>query len=124
MGVLARVMSFYAHEYDGKYPPADTWCDSLIELDIVDEKHFRCPGNKKERCSYALNPYCAPNSPNDVVLLFETKGGWNQYGGRELLTTQNHRGKGCNVCFNDTYVEFVKTEDVGKLRWKVEESRK
>ena len=69
-------------------------------------------------CTYAINPNCEPNSPNDIVLLFETKGGWNQQGGPELLTFDNHKGKGANVLFNDGHVEFVKPDEVGKLRWK------
>jgi hypothetical protein len=118
---LGKTMAVYANDYDGEYPTADRWCDLVIELEYVHEKQFRCPANKKQRCSYALNPYCGPNSPNDVVLLFETKGRWNQYGGRELLSTHNHGGKGCHVCFNDLRVRFVKSEELGKLRWKVEE---
>ena len=56
----------------------------------------------------------------DVVLLFETKAGWNQFGGPELLTTEHHEGKGCNVLFNDGDVEFIKKEQVGELKWKVD----
>ena len=64
---------------------------------------------------YAMNPNCLPNSPPDIVLLFETEGGWNQSGGLELLTTQNYKGKGCNILFNDGHVEFVKTSELDKL---------
>jgi hypothetical protein len=39
-----------------------------------------------------------------LVLLFETKGGWNQYGGPELLSTKNHKGDGCHVLINDSHV--------------------
>lgn len=120
---LGKLMLIYAGDYDEKYPPADKWCDLLIEFgainkpaDIV-EKDFRCHGNKEERCSYAVNQNCEPNSPPDVVLLFETKGGWNQSGGLELLTADNHGGKGCNIVFVDNHVEFVKKEDFSKLNW-------
>jgi len=50
-------------------------------------------------------------------LLFETKKGWNQHGGRELLTLENHKGEGCNVLFNDKSVRFIKAEDVNELKW-------
>jgi hypothetical protein len=43
---------------------------------------------------------------------------WNQVGGPEILTTENHAGEGCNVAFADTSARFVKTEDLGKLKWK------
>jgi prepilin-type processing-associated H-X9-DG protein len=122
MSGLGKVVAVYANDYDGKYPTAEKWCDLLVQLEYVTEEQFRCPGNKKERCSYALNPYCAPNSPNDVVLLFETKGGWNQHGGPDILTTENHGGKGCNILFNDGSVRFVKTEELGQLKWTVEET--
>ncbi len=46
-----------------------------------------------------MNPRAATHSAPDVVLLFESTGGWNQSGGAELLTTKHHEGKGCNVLF-------------------------
>lgn len=57
-----------------------------------------------------------------IVLLFETKGGWNQFGGLELLTTENHEGEGANILFNDGEVRFLKPDRFGKLKWKVEEN--
>ncbi|MHC4462325.1 MAG: hypothetical protein ACYS6W_02645 [Planctomycetota bacterium] len=114
----------------GDYPmPTDEWCDLLIEFGnrsrkkdmVAIEKCFKCPANKKGRCHYAMNPNCGPNSSPDMVLLFETEGGWNLYGGPEMLTTENHKPKGCNVLFNDLHVEFVKTERLGELKWEAEE---
>ncbi len=66
---------------------------------------------------YAINPNCEPNSPANVVLLFETKSGWNQFGGPELLTMENHNGEGCNVLFNNGRRRFVKPEKLDKLNW-------
>lgn len=45
---------------------------------------------------------------------------WNQVGGPEDLTVDNHGGRGCNVLFGGGHVEFVKAEDIDKLRWTVE----
>jgi hypothetical protein len=42
---------------------------------------------------------------------------WNQSGGAEILTTDNHKGEGCNVLFNDLSVRFVKTENIRDLKW-------
>ena len=114
---LGKSMLIYAHENDGEYPTPSEWCDLLLQHTDVQDKHLRCYANKKERCSYAMNPNCELNSPNDVVLLFETKGGWNQFGGAELLTTENHKRKGCNILFNDGHVEFVTPEAIGQLNW-------
>ena len=36
------------------------------------------------------------------------------------MTTDNHKGKGCNVLFNDRRVEFVKAERIGELKWDTE----
>jgi len=112
---LGSVMHIYSNENDGKYPIVDKWCDLLKEY--VPEKVFVCPSAGEGRCHYAINPNCEPNSPGDIVLLFETKGGWNQFGGPELLTADNHMGKGCNVLFNDGHVEFVHPERPGELKW-------
>jgi hypothetical protein len=71
------------------------------------------------KCNYALNPECNPNSPSDVVLLFETKAGWNQHGGPELFTFDNHEPKGGCVLLNDGTSKFIRTkEELQQLRWK------
>jgi len=69
---------------------------------------------------YALNPNAKPNGPSDIVLLFSSKGGWNQFGGPEILNSENHlsRGRrGCYILFNDGRVKWVKAKDIGKLNW-------
>jgi hypothetical protein len=125
---LGKWMILYAGDYDEEHPRTEKWCDLLTEymktaVDIrAIERCFICPANKKGPCHYAMNPNCEPNSPADTVLLFEAKGGWNRFGGRELLTTENHYGDGCNILFNDRHVEFVKIEQLGQLKWKVEEN--
>lgn len=62
-------------------------------------------------------------APSNMVLLFESYPGWNQSGGPEILTTDNHHGEGCNVLFNDLHVEFVKTEDINDLKWTAEQNQ-
>jgi prepilin-type processing-associated H-X9-DG protein len=114
---LNSAMKIYASEF-GRYPPPDKWCDLLVQLDYVPEEQFRCPAGGKARSSYAINPDCRPDSKPDTVLLFEAQGGWNQHGGPEILTTENHRGEGCNVAFVDTHVKFVPTQGLDKLKWK------
>lgn len=46
---------------------------------------------------------------------------WNQVGGPEILTTEHHKGQGCNVLLHHGNVQFVKPEQFAKLKWKVEE---
>ena len=124
---LGRAMLVYAGDYDEKYPMADKWCDILSEYidmgkgNAADERDFKCPANKNKRCSYAINQNVSKRSHQSLVLLFESEGGWNQFGGPELLTFENHDGKGSNVLFNDLHVEFVTPDQFGKLKWKDED---
>ncbi len=71
------------------------------------------------RSHYAMNPACVPSSPSDMVLLFESKPGWNQWGGPELFTFDHHDPKGGYVLLNNGEVEFIRTEEeLKQLRWK------
>ena len=115
---LGRAMLIYANDNNDKYPTAEKWCDLLIEYEfVIDEEIFQCKGIGKGRCNYAINPKAEPNSPSDIVWLFESQPGWNQHGGPEILTTENHKGKGCTILFNNLHAEFVKTEQLGDLNW-------
>jgi hypothetical protein len=70
------------------------------------------------RSNYAINPNCRRDSPPDTVLLFETKPGWNQHGGPELFTFDNHDPRGGLVLLNDGTVKFIRTkEELKQLRW-------
>ena len=66
-----------------------------------------------------MNADCTPESAADTVLLFETKAGWNQHGGPELFTFDNHDPKGGCVLLNDGTVKFIRTQkELKQLRWK------
>ena len=118
MSTLGYALKYYADDDKAhKYPSANRWCDLVQKYVENSETNFVCPSGGEGKCHYAINPHCQPNSPNDMVLLFETKGGWNQFGGPKILTVEHHRIKGCNVLFNDGHVEFIKTEDIKKLNW-------
>jgi hypothetical protein len=133
---LSIALAIYSSENEGKYPTADKWCDLLKDYYIEDQ--LVCPSQEREgeRCSYAINPYCEPNSPPDTVLLFETKGGCNQFGDIEILSTGNHtherdrfwgyKIRGCNIAFNafnDRSERFVREEEFPKLKWKPDEAQ-
>jgi len=113
LGLAALI---YADDYDGQYPSPERWCDLLAD-GYVEAETFRCPKAGSGPCNYAMNRHADPNGDVDVVLLFESQLGWNQYGGPELLATENHEGKGCGVLFVDGHVEFVKTEKLAELKW-------
>jgi len=121
MNKLGLVLQLYNNHYK-KYPTPEIWCDLLLKHADVNEEDFVCIGalknGDKGRCHYAINPYCTVDSPRDTVLLFETKGGWNQYGGPELLTNEHHiKENGCNILYNDNYLELVWSAEFGKLKW-------
>lgn len=134
MNLRSLKVSFdiYMDENNGKYPTAEKWCDLLKDYLVEDDLVCPAKSRKVERCSYAINPNCEPNSPADVVLLFETQGGWNQHGGPEILSIENHpyerdwfwgyKIPGCNVMFNDGHVEFVPKKRFAELKWKAEEN--
>jgi prepilin-type processing-associated H-X9-DG protein len=122
MKYLGVAIQIYAGENSGSYPLPKKWFD-LVTPDLGDlaDKAFYCPAGKEYKYHYAMNPNCKPNSPPDTVLLFETQdSNWNLFGGKELLTTKNHDGSGCNILFNDGSIAFIKKEDIPNLKWNAE----
>jgi hypothetical protein len=113
------------------YPERQRWCDAMEwafagprirserhEVDTRMNVHV-CPSVGEGMSTYAINPSCKYDSPPDIVLLFETKTGWNQHGGSELFTFDNHDPKGGCVLLNDGTVKFIRTkEELQQLRWK------
>ena len=121
MSGLARAMVIYAGVYDEVFPDSSKWCDILIDYRYAYESIFRCKGAPEGPCNYAMNKniqQLGPYAPRDMVVLFETAPGWNQVGGPEILTTENHNGEGCNIVFNDDWnAKFVRAEDINDLKW-------
>jgi len=129
---LGKAMLNYASDNDDQYPTAEKWCDLLIAQCEVSPKQFVCPLSdaKEGESSYTFNENLIGKKftevPPDVVILFETKEGWNQFGGPEILTTGNHKYQGeggCNILFGDSHVSFVRTEQLGELKWEVEQNK-
>ena len=118
---LGKAIALYAEDNGDMFPALENWCDLLIKNDPnLTPLWFRCKGDMEGQGSYAINQNVAKlgsNAPSDMVLLFEAKPGWNQYGGPELLTTENHGGEGCSILYCDGHVEFVLAEDINDLKW-------
>jgi prepilin-type processing-associated H-X9-DG protein len=107
---LGVAMMQYAEDNNDQFPTSDKWCD-LLGPYYKNEKVLVCPAAGKGKCNYAINPDAKPGSSGGTMLLFETKDGWNQSGGLELLANENHRGEGSNVLFCDGHVEFIEAND-------------
>ena len=136
---LGHALHLYAAAYD-QFPEPNQWCDSLLRHGKVGVEHFGWPSlvvrwpfakakmfvwpvPKRGVCHFGMNPNCKPDSPPDTVLLFETKVGWNQFGGPEILTTERHNGDLCIILYADCGVRVESVEGVAKLKWKVEEGK-
>ena len=119
--IVSQAVWAYVENNGGKFPTADKWCSLLVKNTGLRRGRFICKSAKWGLSNYAINPGAIPTSPQNMVLLFETKGGWNQAGGPELLTVDNHKGQGCNVMFVNGYVGFVETRWVEALKWKIED---
>jgi prepilin-type processing-associated H-X9-DG protein len=129
VGLKTLGLSFklYADEFDDSLPSVESWCDALGKY-IVQE-YLICPGSnaKEGQSSYAMNEFLAGKKladlEPDLVLLFESKPGWNMAGGPEILTMEYHyEGKGCNILFVDGHVKLVGKEEISKLKWTVSDS--
>jgi hypothetical protein len=118
---LSRTVATHA----GQYPVPVEWCDAILDayrpaaVEEMIKAPFVCPAAGEGKCHYAMNSACTYDSPGDTVLLLETKAGWNQHGGPELFTFDNHDPRGGCVLLNDGTVKFIRTEEeLKQLRWK------
>ena len=116
----------YADDFDGSLPSVESWCDALRKYMLP--KNLICPGSnaKENQSSYAMNEYLDGKKlaelPPDLVLLFESKPGWNMAGGAEILTIEHHEGEGCNVLFADGHIEFIGSDRISELKWIIREN--
>ncbi len=108
----------YKADNNGDVPPVETWCDTLAELwnqerdvDISD----------RSSCRFAMNTEAAKlgkDAPEDMVLFFETKSGWNQSGGIDLAKNSFGRYK---VILANLSSREVRKAELPYLRWTADE---
>jgi len=136
MSRLYTSLKGYAINHDGLLPAGPNWCDELLEENNELAAIFVCQysDGKPGQSSYALNKNVAGQKlsdlPRDTVLLFETTAGWNQVGGPELITTDNHWQVSiddnhlvgstghCNVIFARGGTQHFPSDKIHELRWK------
>ncbi len=119
---LSKVYIFASTTGEAARMQKDRWCDFLHQEWDVEIKQFLCRDDSFGPCSYAMNKNIqveATDLPPDLVLLFESAPGWNRVGGPEDVVTNRHgkNNPGANIAFADGHVEFVKPDDIPKLRW-------
>lgn len=119
---LALAEHMYADKNQHHYLAATNWCDVLLKSDASLTNVFHCPADATDgRCSYAFNAQLAgadagTADPN-TVMIFESNGGWNASGGKELLLAKPRHGHQIAVGFADGHVEAVPESQLDQLRW-------
>jgi prepilin-type processing-associated H-X9-DG protein len=113
----------YANDNKDLFPTGAKWCDLIMPYEQASQP-FVCPqGKPGQRSHYALNAKLVGRelkdvmAPSETVLVFETDGGWNLAGGRELLPATPRHGGSYGVGFVDGHVEMVRSVRLQKLRW-------
>ena len=118
---LSVAMHRYAADNQGRYPAATNWCDAL-RASGAPPNAFHCPADLSgSRCSYAFNTQLGGvedgKAEPDTVMIFESSGGWNLAGGRDLMLTRPRHGRSIAVGFADGHVEQVPEDRLSQLRW-------
>ena len=121
MKQLALAVKIYSGDNNDQLPPAATWCDA-IRTEAGSERIFKCPaGDQTERSHYAFNAKLGglneTNIAPNTVLIFETHGGWNVNGGREMILTQSRHDRRIVVALADGSVQQINESQIGSLRW-------
>jgi hypothetical protein len=110
---VANSLLVYMQDNSGRYPDPNRWCDLLVANADLSPNSLKHRG---QGC-YAFNDQATRSSPNDVVLVFESKPGWNQHGGPELLRLDWYWPHGAFVMHKDFSVDYVWPRDAASLRW-------
>lgn len=120
---LSLGVMMYAQGGGNKFPTADQWCDA-IRPQVGSGKVFQCPADSQgSRSDYAFNENLSELPMNKVanaartVMIFESDGGWNQHGGRDLVLKHSRHAGRIIVGFADGHVEVVSSSQLGGLVW-------
>ncbi|AQQ08283.1 hypothetical protein L21SP3_00059 [Sedimentisphaera cyanobacteriorum] len=126
MPLIGSVVLDYPERNNGQIPDADKWCDqikaSVSEKSYLDNVKGFGKGDK-ESCPFALNEKAlalGEDAPDDMVLVFPVKEGWNSSGGLELFHAEG------GSYFVKVFLAGGKTETfrpkyAENLRWSVDD---
>jgi hypothetical protein len=121
---LAEAIKVYSGDNGNHFPPAATWCDVIKNEAGGNEKVFKCPAaNSGSRCDYAFNAKLDGMDESKInsqtVMIFESDGGWDANGGKELMLThaRHENGRVFVVAFADGSVQQLRASQLATLRW-------
>ncbi len=110
----------HAEDNNGQYPAATNWCDAILP-NLPNRDTLHCPSAPGRDCTYGLNRAVAGRTmwsiPPDLVMVFETAGGWNVTGGEGNLVPRSPHGNVSVIGFANGTVREVSEEDLITLRW-------
>jgi len=120
--VISDSIKTYAEKHNGQLPPAEKWCDALIQETGISPEVFICPNSdtKIGSSDFMMNKAVSGlklKEISPVVLLFEAKPSWNGVGGAESLYIGNHKDTGSNILSGEN-PWFVRTHETSQLKWK------
>ena len=120
---LALGVMMYADANGNQCPPANAWCDAILN-NVGSEKVFQCPGASSiGRSHYAFNqklgglPTTKIANPAQTVLIFESDGGWNSSGGRDMMVRHPRHSQRFIVGFADGHIEQLTESRLAQLVW-------
>lgn len=125
---LALACIMYREENDGHYPFAHNWCDATFTYNKTEDVYV-CPARPRQRCGYAYNTALSGihnddvRSPAGTVLLFDARGGWNNFGGADLVDYRHigyDRERCANMAFADGGRKRVSQDDTS-VAWDPDE---
>jgi prepilin-type processing-associated H-X9-DG protein len=115
-------MMIFSSANTNHLPPANSWCDSISST-VGSSQTFLCTaGDPGDKCHFAFNSALSGidisqvKNPSATVMIFESQGGWNVGGGKELLNQSRH-GRNFVVGFADGHVELVTPFRAQQLQW-------
>ncbi|WP_161944632.1 hypothetical protein [Sedimentisphaera salicampi] len=126
MPLIGSAVLDYPERNNGQFPDADKWCDQIKAS--INEKSYldNVEGfgkEDKESCPFALNENAlalGKDAPDDMVLIFPAKEGWNSSGGLELFQADSG-SYFVKVFLAGGKTQTIRPKDAENLRWSIDD---
>ena len=104
----------YRENNDQQFPPADKWCDTLLEKD-EHYFHLQIYKDRKNEFPYTLNihVYDQNEIPDDMIVLFTAQPGWNQTGDEAYIKERDR----ITVFTAEGYARTYRKNQIPYLKW-------